>query len=104
MAIGVPGCPELAAWTASMDSVRIVLIQIMSISRLSCMTSPNFCERMDTSMGHVVYVCASIKVFRNRNTAAVNKTAPMPATHANSGQTTLRSAPRNKIAGAKITK
>ena len=27
MAIGVPGWPESAAWIASMDSVRIVLMQ-----------------------------------------------------------------------------
>src|SRR4051812_46935437 len=26
MAIGVPGCPELAAWTASIDRVRMVLM------------------------------------------------------------------------------
>src|SRR4029077_10911222 len=31
MSIGVPGCPELAAWTASIDSVRIVLMQSSSI-------------------------------------------------------------------------
>src|SRR4051794_8726009 len=30
MAIGVPGWPELAAWTASMDRVRIVLMQVAS--------------------------------------------------------------------------
>src|SRR5262249_881207 len=30
MAMGVPGCPELAAWTASIDSVRIVLMQVAS--------------------------------------------------------------------------
>ena len=30
MAIGVPGCPELAAWTASMARVRIVLMQVAS--------------------------------------------------------------------------
>jgi len=27
MDIGVPGCPELAFWIASIDSVRIVLMQ-----------------------------------------------------------------------------
>jgi hypothetical protein len=31
MAMGVPGCPELAACTASMESVRIVLMQSISI-------------------------------------------------------------------------
>jgi hypothetical protein len=31
MAIGVPGCPELAACTASMANVRIVLILVSSI-------------------------------------------------------------------------
>src|SRR5581483_4536211 len=30
-AIGVPGCPELACWTASMASVRMVLIESCSI-------------------------------------------------------------------------
>src|SRR5690349_16042865 len=35
-AIGVPGCPELAACTASIDSVRIVLMHVVSRSfRLS---------------------------------------------------------------------
>src|SRR5277367_2756601 len=29
--MGVPGCPELAACTASMESVRIVLMQSISI-------------------------------------------------------------------------
>src|SRR5216684_3433933 len=31
-AIGVPGCPELAAWTASMESVRMVLMHSWSIA------------------------------------------------------------------------
>jgi hypothetical protein len=30
MAMGVPGCPELAAWTASIARVRIVLMQVAS--------------------------------------------------------------------------
>ena len=30
MAIGVPGWPELAAWTASIERVRIVLMQVAS--------------------------------------------------------------------------
>src|SRR5208283_3524177 len=29
--MGVPGCPELAAWTPSMESVRMVLTQVRSI-------------------------------------------------------------------------
>src|SRR5208337_3541626 len=29
--MGVPGCPELAAWTASMDKVRMVLMQVRSM-------------------------------------------------------------------------
>ena len=32
MAIGVPGWPELAFWIASIDSVRIVLMQSVSRS------------------------------------------------------------------------
>jgi hypothetical protein len=36
-AIGVPGCPELAAWTASIDSVRIVLMHVASRAVLFCM-------------------------------------------------------------------
>src|SRR3954449_9523650 len=31
-AIGVPGCPEFAFWIASIDSVRIVLMQSWSMS------------------------------------------------------------------------
>src|SRR5215469_1004965 len=31
IAIGVPGCPEFAVCTASMDSVRIVLMQVRSM-------------------------------------------------------------------------
>src|SRR5262245_50615986 len=34
MAIGVPGCPELACWTASIASVRMVLILRVSTSRV----------------------------------------------------------------------
>src|SRR5215218_11335635 len=34
-AIGVPGWPELAAWTASMQSVRIVSIASLSMGSLS---------------------------------------------------------------------
>jgi hypothetical protein len=30
-AIGVPGCPLLAAWTASIDSVRMVLMASCSM-------------------------------------------------------------------------
>src|ERR1700761_7529135 len=37
IAIGVPGCPELAACTASMASVRIVLMHVRSILLLSRM-------------------------------------------------------------------
>src|SRR5579871_2388213 len=36
-AIGVPGCPELAAWTASIDNVRIVLMHVESRSMILCM-------------------------------------------------------------------
>src|SRR5215469_16017987 len=36
-AIGVPGCPELAAWTASIDNVRIVLMHVASRAAQSCM-------------------------------------------------------------------
>src|SRR5580698_4606707 len=35
MSIGEPGCPELAAWTASMQSVRIVLTASFSIGAVS---------------------------------------------------------------------
>lgn len=36
-AIGVPGCPELAFWIASIESVRIVLMQRWSMSEaLAC--------------------------------------------------------------------
>src|SRR5215213_5872315 len=35
MAIGVPGCPDSAAWTASIDRVRIVLMQVASSGCLS---------------------------------------------------------------------
>jgi hypothetical protein len=31
-AIGVPGCPELAFWTASIDNVRTVLMERRSRS------------------------------------------------------------------------
>jgi hypothetical protein len=37
MAIGAPGCPELAASTASIESVRIVLIHVVSRLLLACM-------------------------------------------------------------------
>src|SRR5579872_6886830 len=36
-AIGVPGWPELAAWTASIDNVRIVLMHVVSKAVQSCM-------------------------------------------------------------------
>src|SRR5215212_8748831 len=35
MAIGVPGCPDSAAWTASIDRVRMVLMQVASSGCLS---------------------------------------------------------------------
>ncbi len=38
IAIGVPGCPELAAWTPSIDRVRIVLMHAESRSVESFMT------------------------------------------------------------------
>jgi hypothetical protein len=31
IAMGVPGCPEFADWTASMERVRMVLILVASI-------------------------------------------------------------------------
>ena len=34
MAIGRPGCPELAFWIASMDNVRIVSTQSWSVSEV----------------------------------------------------------------------
>ncbi len=37
-AIGVPGWPELAAWTASMDKVRIVFTHSSSSARWSVPT------------------------------------------------------------------
>src|SRR5581483_11473712 len=36
-AIGVPGCPEWASWTASIDNVRIVLMHVASRAAQSCM-------------------------------------------------------------------
>src|SRR4051812_43038077 len=33
--MGVPGCPELACWTASIESVRIVLIDSVSSGSLA---------------------------------------------------------------------
>src|SRR3954466_14200149 len=36
--MGVPGCPELARWTASMDSVRIVFTHSSSSARWSVCT------------------------------------------------------------------
>src|SRR3954452_6737146 len=41
MAIGVPGCPELACWTASIASVRMVLMLRVSRSGTVNMPGPS---------------------------------------------------------------
>src|SRR5262249_54532501 len=45
-AIGVPGCPDFACCTASIDRVRIVLIDSWSSSSL-VIVSPSFLQRRD---------------------------------------------------------
>src|SRR6516164_3951206 len=53
MPIGEPGCPELAACTASMHSVRIVLMATFSMAALSLATvRPVFMDNLLQGPAH----------------------------------------------------
>src|SRR5215831_10999913 len=54
-AIGVPGCPELAACTASMDRVRMVLMQRRSRSGGGPAMRPPVAVRLKGSRTHLYW-------------------------------------------------
>src|SRR5208337_2066319 len=43
---GIPGCPEFAFWTASIDSVRMVLMQSSSIGSNVVLMAPPDCPNL----------------------------------------------------------